>query len=511
VRNVGSGEDRPLIADRYEFWVYQLMRNALEAGDLFCQDSVRFRSFEDDLIDDRQWQHKDRLIEEAGLVALKQPVEEHLAFLEHLLEARLDEVNRRIAAGENPHLQFKQQGRRRQWSLNYPAPVEAANHPVFDGLAPANIASVLDYVSQHCPFLDAFEHVLGRFTRQPLDERALVAALLAWGTNLGLGRMGEISDIDYQRLASTSDNRIRLETLREANDRISNGIAKLPVFPHYSLGTVVHSSSDGQKFETRRDTLNSRHSPKYFGLKKGIVSYTLVANHVPVNAEIIGANEHESHYVFDLLHNNATDIEIGTHSTDTHGVNQVNFAILQLFGYQFAPRYRDIYAVATESLYGFRHPSHYTEAVIKPIRKINVDLIISEWDNIQRIMVSLAQKTTTQNIITAKLSAYARKNRTKRALWEYDNIIKSLSCWTTLIRRLCGKTCRKPLTAAKATTSCAGPSPMPTSASCGSKPSRNSKYGTNAAACLPTALCITTPASCHACWHVENRPGTERG
>jgi TnpA family transposase len=41
-------------------------------------------------------------------------------------------------------------------------------------------------------------------------------------------------------------------------------------------------------------------------------------------------------------------------------------------------------------------------------------------------MVSLALKTTTQSIIVGKLSAYARKNKTRRALWEYDNIIRSL-------------------------------------------------------------------------------------
>ena len=41
-------------------------------------------------------------------------------------------------------------------------------------------------------------------------------------------------------------------------------------------------------------------------------------------------------------------------------------------------------------------------------------------------MVSLALKTTTQHIIVSKLSAYARKNNTRRALWEYDNIIRSL-------------------------------------------------------------------------------------
>jgi hypothetical protein len=38
----------------------------------------------------------------------------------------------------------------------------------------------------------------------------------------------------------------------------------------------------------------------------------------------------------------------------------------------------------------------------------------------------LALKSTTQSIIIGKLSAYARKNKTKRALWEYDNMIKSL-------------------------------------------------------------------------------------
>ena len=64
------------------------------------------------------------------------------------------------------------------------------------------------------------------------------------------------------------------------------------------------------------------------------MSYTLVANHIPVNATIIGADEHESHYVFDLLFNNSTEIQPDMHSTDTHGANEVNFALLHVFGYQ---------------------------------------------------------------------------------------------------------------------------------------------------------------------------------
>ena len=173
--------------------------------------------------------------------------------------------------------------------------------------------------------------------------------------------------------------------------------------------------------------MNARYSPKYFGLKKGVVSYSLVANHIPINAEIIGANEHESHYVFDLLFNNTTDIQPEIHSTDTHGTNAVNFALLHVFGYQFAPRYRDIFDKVGESLYGFKHPSQYEAAmVLRPLRKLNPALVVEEWENIQRIMVSLALKTTTQNIIVGKLSAFARTNKTRRALWKYDNILRSL-------------------------------------------------------------------------------------
>ncbi|EOQ09145.1 hypothetical protein IKC_06109 [Bacillus cereus VD184] len=243
---------------------------------------------------------------------------------------------------------------------------------------------------------------------------------------MGLGRMGDISDMNHSTLISTSDNFIRLETLKEANDRVSNATAKLPIFQHYNIDEVIHSSSDGRKTETGIHTINARHSPKYFGLRKGIVSYTMVANHIPVNARIIGANEHESHYVFDILYNNTTDVQPDVHSTDTHGTNEVNFAILHFFGYQFAPRYKDIHDKVSKSLYGFKHPSQYDDVLIKPVRKINMNLIIEEWENIQRIMLSLALKSTTQSIIVRKLSSYARKNKTKRALWEYDNIIKSL-------------------------------------------------------------------------------------
>jgi len=416
---------RQLLPNRYEFLVYRHLRNSLEAGDIFCRDSVRFRSFEDDLIDKQRWQKKDELIASTGLAALKQPIREHLTMLKQSLENRIAEVNQRIAKGLNEHFQIKKHGQNIRWTLEYPSNDEPVNHPFFNAVKQVEISDVLYFVNRQCQFMDVFEHVLLRYNKQSADDKTIAACIIAWGTNMGLGRMSEVSDIQYNTLSATSENFIRLETLSEANDCICNAIAKLPIFQYYNIGETIHSSSDGQKFETKIHTINARYSPKYFGLKKGIVSYTLVINNVLANTKIIGANDSESHYVFDILYNNTTDIKPEVHSTDTHGTNEVNFAILYLFGYQFAPRYMDIYDRVRTSLYGFKHPSQY-EGILKPIRKIDEELIVDEWDNIARIMVSLALKTTTQSIIIGKLSTYARKNKTKRALWEYDNIIKSL-------------------------------------------------------------------------------------
>lgn len=94
--------------------------------------------------------------------------------------------------------------------------------------------------------------------------------------------MGEISE-NYPTLFAAASSFIRLKTLYESNDRISNAIAKPPIFRHYDIDDAIHSSSDGQRFETQFSTIRAHHSPKYFGLKKGVSQYTMVANHVPVN------------------------------------------------------------------------------------------------------------------------------------------------------------------------------------------------------------------------------------
>ncbi len=116
-----------------------------------------------------------------------------------------------------------------------------------------------------------------------------------------------------------------------------------------------------------------------------------------------------------------------TPGRDTHRTNKVNCALLHVFGYQFAPRYRRIQEKIRTRLCGLQHPMQYAKLLVQPARRLNPELIISEWNNLLRIFASLVLKTPPQHIIVQKLSSYGHQNRTKRALWKYDSIFRSLN------------------------------------------------------------------------------------
>lgn len=237
--------------------------------------------------------------------------------------------------------------------------------------------------------------------------------------------MKDISDIKEKDLDNVNKNFQRSQTLCAASDVIVNHTAKLPIFNQYNLSDYgVHASVDGQKFTTRYNTIKSRYSKKYFGTIRGVVMYSLSANHMPLCLKVIGANEHESHFLLDIVESNTSDVEVTAVSGDMHSINRVNFALMNLFGYKFMPRFTKIAETADSKLVGFHKASHYEQYIIKPSKQVDKSLIIKEWDNILRILVSLALKQTTQSQVVRKLSSF-KTNPTLRALIALDQIMMS--------------------------------------------------------------------------------------
>ena len=76
----------------------------------------------------------------------------------------------------------------------------------------------------------------------------------------------------------------------------------------------------------------ARYSKKYFKKGKGVVAYTMLSNHIPLQTELIGAHEHESYFVFDIWYNNTAEVVSDVVTGDMHCINKGNFVIIDWFG-----------------------------------------------------------------------------------------------------------------------------------------------------------------------------------
>ncbi len=271
--------------------------------------------------------------------------------------------------------------------------------------------------------MNEFTHIKPHYAKSKMDEMAISATLVANGTNLGIDKMFLLCDLDQSDLRNADKNYIRLSTLRASNDLISNTISKLAIFKSWNLmDDLLLASADGQKMRTEREVLLARFALKYFGLEKGVVSYSLIANHVPINSLLIGANMHESHFLFDLFYNNTSIMKPDILSTDTESANQLNFLFLHVIDKLYGPSYRSL-GSKTNSMISFSEPEEFDGCLIKPTTAFNERLVRDEDENMQHIIASLLSGEANQSNIVRKLSSSGYASRTKEALWEMSAVL----------------------------------------------------------------------------------------
>src|SRR4029079_6202970 len=133
------------------------------------------------------------------------------------------------------------------------------------------------------------------------------------------------------------------DNIHSANNRIMSFVNQLDLPNIFRKSKKRnHTSSDGQKFEVRADSLNANYSFKYFGKGKGVSVYSFIdERHLLFSSTVISAAERESAYVIDgLMHNDVVKSDI--HSTDTHGYTEAVFGAMHLLGFSHAPRIKDL-------------------------------------------------------------------------------------------------------------------------------------------------------------------------
>jgi len=418
-----DGKPTSVHADRYEFWLYRQLRKRLKSGELYLDDSLQHRCFTDDLVSlDAQAAVRRQM----DIPWLRQPLHAQLAALTAELGTQWQAFNRALRQGKLTHLDYDRETKTLTWRRPKADRTLTQQESFYAQLASCDVADVVGFVNDQCAFLSALTPLQPRYAKQVATTESLIAVIIAQAMNHGNHVMARTSDIPYHVLEATYQQYLRHASLQAANDRISNGIAALSIFPHYSFTLdALYGSVDGQKFGVERPTIKARSSRKYFGRGKGVVAYTLLCNHIPLQSWLIGAHDFEGHHVFDIWYRNTSDISPTDITGDMHSVNKANFAILHWFGLRFAPRFTNLDAQLKE-LYCADDPARYESYLVRPVGQIDVDVIEDEQANIDQIIATLALKEMTQGTLIRKLCTYTTPNPTRRAIFEFDKLIRSI-------------------------------------------------------------------------------------
>lgn len=413
-------------ANRFEIQVYRQVIKQMETGALYVKDSIRHRPFAHDLV---SLEDKKGILKTLRISWLETPCKKQLNKLVKELESLWIEFDYKLKHDQIKHLKYDPVKKEITWVKPRIKSEDdlPEKHTFYDEMPLVDIADVLRFVQEKTKFLSVFKPLQPLYKKQDLDEDTLIAALIARATGIGNYKMAQASDASCYTLDSCSQQYLHLPNLRKGGDIIADEIRQLSIFPHhiFDLYQLLYGAVDGQKFEAMTPTTKARNSKKYFKKGKGVVAYTLLSNHIPLQSELIGPHEHESYFMFDIWYNNTSCLKPFVLTGDMHSVNKGNFAIFSWFGADFRPNLKNLKR-ELKNIYGTKESSHYKNFLVQPAGKLNKQVVLSEKSNIDQIVATLALKEISQSTLIKKLCSLPSGNKTRQAVFEYNKLIRSI-------------------------------------------------------------------------------------
>jgi len=410
----------------YKALLFFHVSDAIKNGTLNLKYSLKYRNFEDYLIDKDEWEkNQDILLKVHELEGLKD-YDKFIEPVKEKLEQSFKQTNGNIKQGFNTHFTATDDS----YILKTPKLDKQEDEESISKYFPSSeyipIIDLMRAINEETDFLSSFQHY--NQGKSKTNHNLLLAALLGYGCNLSLPKMGKISKgINENQLDNIKTWYMSEENTNEANDKIVAFMDKLEIVKFMRANQDInHTSSDGQKYNLSSsiDSTNAGFSFKYLALGQGVVAYTFIdeSNRL-FYSQVINVNERESGFVIDgLLHNGAVKSDI--HSTDTFGFSSVVFGLTHLLGFGFAPRIKNF---KKQQLYGFNSPKYYKDLgyELTPKHKIKEDIIRDSWDDILRFIITIKEKKTTATQLLKRLTSYSKNHKLYTALKELGNIMKT--------------------------------------------------------------------------------------
>ena len=404
----------------YELCVLSELRDRLRAGDVWVIGSRQYRSFDERLISRDAFQD----LRNVGAlpIAVEADFERFIAGRREALDARLAAIDLRAKDGLLPDVTIdKGVLKISPLKKSTPPEAEALAARLYAMLPRVRITDLLMEVARWTLFPECFTHL--RTGAPAIDNRTLMAAVLADGLNLGLTRMAEACSVaTLGQLAWTSDWHIREETYALALKCLVNRQQREPFAALFGGGGA--SSSDGQFFQAGGPGSHAGRFNAHYGKTPGFKVYTHISDrYAPFYSKLIAATASEALHVLDALLYHQSDVSVLRHHTDGGGDSDHVFALCALLGFKFSPRIPDL---KHRRLYSFEKPSTYPTLEPLIAGRIDIPLIRAHWADILRIAASIRGGTVTASLIMRQLASHPRQNGVAAALRELGRLERTL-------------------------------------------------------------------------------------
>ena len=411
----------------YKALLFIHARTGIKAGILNLEHSYKYRALEDYMISNQRWQQeKGSLLERAGLSEFSDP-KKTLSDLDETLYDQYMKTNNRIKDGRNENVGLTKSG---NLKVTTPKLQETDADPLqalFPEKQYISLCEVLATVDHHSHFLEEFQHWQQRYNRAKPSRGTFVAAISALGCDIGTGRILKISrEINASELENTVNWYFYPDGLQNVNDKLLRFMDQLELGNIYRRSKeALHTSSDGQQFEVRGDSLNASYSYKYSRKTKAASVHSFIdERHLLFHTLVVSAAERESAWVLDgLMHNDVIKSDI--HSTDTHGYTEAIFGVMHLLGFSYAPRIKNF---KDQKLYLFKSRKAIDRSSweVRPSGYINAEHVEKHWDDILRFVVTIKLKETSASDLFRRLNSYSKEHALYTALKAFGQILKSI-------------------------------------------------------------------------------------
>ena len=414
--------DRPA----YTLCVLEQLQMHLRRHDVFVTPSDRWGDLRTTLLQGADWEAQRTNV--CRVLNLPTAPAEAVEGLRHTLDAAFRRVAAHLPSNTAVRIETVDGKNRlhvdRLDKLDQPPSLIQLNQRTSRLMPQVDLAEALLEVHARTGFADDFTPIGGATARMADLPISVCAVLLAAACNIGLEPLirPDVPALTRRRLDWVLHSCIRAETLTQANARLVDAQASIPLVQVWGNGAVA--SADGIRFVVPVRTVNAGPNPTHFGAERGVTYLNFMSDQFSgFYGLVVPGTIRDSPYILDGLLEHQTSLSPTELMTDTAGYSDLVFGLFWLLGYRFSPRLAD---AGGARMWRIDRTADYGVLNSVATSMISTKLIATHWDDLLRVAGSVKLKTVRPSTLLRALQAAQHTSTLARALAEVGRLAKTL-------------------------------------------------------------------------------------